>query len=115
MSRGRVYRACTCRAPDGKQLGAKCPELADSKHGRWAFAVDLPNLDGRRKTMRRRGFGTKTAARKALDDVVTRQGAGVRVDDRETVADYLNSWLRDMRHKLKPKTWQSYEKYIRKD
>jgi hypothetical protein len=91
---GRVYKACACRDANGKQLGQRCPELAtDSGHGRWAFAVDLPSLDGRRKTMRRRGFAKKSDAKRALDDVVQRKAGGVRVDDRETLAAYLTSWL----------------------
>jgi hypothetical protein len=65
--------------------------------------------------MRRRGFPSKGAARRALDDVVQRQGAGVRVDDEETVADYLSTWLRDMRHRLKPKTHHHYGEYVTKD
>lgn len=116
MSRGRVYRTCTCRGEDGRQLGARCPELAtNTKHGRWAYAVDLPALAGRRKTMRRRGFPTKSTAQKALDDVVSRRGGGVRVDDRETVAAYLAEWLHATRHKLKPKTLLSYQCYVRND
>ena len=113
---GRVYRTCSCRGDDGRQLGTGCPELAaNGKHGTWAFAVDLPSMSGKRKTMRRRGFSTKAAARRALDDVAQRQGSGVRVDDRETVAEYLREWVRGMRHKLKPKTLLSYECYIEND
>lgn len=117
MSRGRVDRVCTCRDPlTGKQLGKGCAQLAaDTKHGTWLFAVDLPSLDGRRKTMRRRGFPTRSAARRACEDVVARQGAGVQVDDRETVAAYLTTWLRDMRHRLKPTTHRSYSEYVQKD
>lgn len=116
MSRGRVYRTCTCRGEDGRQLGASCPELTtNTKHGRWAYAVDLPSLDGRRKTMRRRGFPTKSSAQKALDDVAQRRGGGVRVDDRETVAAYLEEWLHGMRHKLKPSTLRSYQAYVSND
>jgi hypothetical protein len=61
--RGRVYRRCGCRNAAGRQLGARCPKLAGGRHGRWAFAVDLPSLDGRRRTMRRSGFAIRTVAR----------------------------------------------------
>lgn len=40
-NRGRVYRRCACRESTGRQLGARCPLLANRRHGRWAFAVDL--------------------------------------------------------------------------
>lgn len=81
MSKGRVYRRCSCRDDDGRQLGAHCPVLlSDRKHGSWTFAVDVPSVDGRRKTMRRGGYPTKGAAQRALPDVLARYGAGVRVD-----------------------------------
>src|SRR4051794_13899307 len=62
-NRGRVYRRCACRDTAGKQLGTHCPQLAtSSKHGRWAFAVDMPSLTGRRSTTRRSGYATRTDA-----------------------------------------------------
>lgn len=114
--KGRVYRTCSCRDDAGKQLGARCPDLAgSSRHGAWSFAVDLPALAGRRKTMRRRGFATKAAAQRALDDVLVRQGAGVQVDDRENVAAYLHEWMAGMDRKLKAKTSLGYRCYIDND
>jgi hypothetical protein len=64
--RGRIYRRRACRGTDGKQLGARCPQLATSgKHSTWTFAVDMPSLTGKRTTMRRSGFTTKTHAQAA--------------------------------------------------
>ncbi len=103
MSKGRVYRRCACRGDDGNQLGTLCPALAaDRKHGTWTFAVDVPSVDGRRKTMRRSGYPTKTAAHQALTNVLARYGAGVKVDDRQTLAGYLAAWLDSKRHVLSP-------------
>jgi hypothetical protein len=46
-----------------KKLGTRCPRLlADTKHGAWTFAVDIPSLTDKRTTMRRSGFSTKTDA-----------------------------------------------------
>ncbi len=116
MSRGRVYRRCACRDASGRQLGAACPQLArNGKHGTWSYAVDLPSLDGRRKTLRRGGFPTKAEAQRVLDEVHARHGAGVKVDDRETVAAYLRHWLRGQRHRLKLKTLHQYGRYVEKD
>ena len=70
-NRGRIYRRCACRDTTGRQLGARCPELANRRHGRWAFAVDLPTIDGHRKTMRRCGFPTRRQAHAALHRVLT--------------------------------------------
>ena len=41
--------------------------------------------------MRRSGYPTKGAAQRALTDVLARYGAGVKVDDRQTVAGYKGS------------------------
>ena len=111
--RGRVYRRCACRDESGRQLGAACPELAtDSKHGTWTFAVDVPSTDGKRKTMRRGGHATRKAAEGALSGVRDRYGAGVRVDDRETVAKYLRAWIEGERHALKARTHHQYSRHV---
>lgn len=116
MSKGRVYRRCSCRGEDGRQLGARCPLLVDDrKHGTWTFAVDVPAVDGKRKTMRRGGHPTKGAAQRGLGDVLARHGAGVMVDDRQVVAAYLTAWLAGKRHALKPKTHHQYGEYVVKD
>ena len=65
--------------------------------------------------MRRSGYPTKGAAQRALDDVLARYGAGVRVDDRQTVAGYLTAWLDGKRHALKPKTMHRYSEIVTKE
>lgn len=116
MSKGRVYRRCYCRDDNGRELGVHCPLLlGDRKHGTWTFAVDVPSLDGHRKTMRRGGYPTKSAAQRTLSNVLARYGAGVKVDDRETVAGYLATWLDGKRHALKPKTMYRYNEIITKE
>jgi integrase len=113
--RGRVYRRCGCRDADGRQLEAGCPALAQRRHGRWAFAVDLPTLDRRRKTLRRGGFATQAADRSALHRVLACERAGVHSDDRQTVAEYLAAWIEHKAHTLKPTTMARYRDYITKD
>ena len=114
-NRGRVYRRCGCRDATGRQLGASCPALAQRRHGRWAFAVDLPSLDQRRKTLRRGGFPTQATARSALHQVLACERAGIHSDDRQTVGDYLASWLEHKAYSLKPTTMARYRDYITKD
>ncbi|MFE9748214.1 tyrosine recombinase XerC [Saccharothrix saharensis] len=113
--RGRVYRRCGCRDAAGRQLGARCPELAGGRHGRWASAVDLPSLDGRRRTMRRSGFASRTEAQAALGKVLGYERTGIVTDDKQTVADYLTTWLHDKASVLKPTTTARYHDYICKD
>jgi integrase len=114
--RGRVYRRCACRGENGHQLGTACPRLAEnSKHGTWYFAVDVPTVDGQRKTMRRGGHSTKRAAQAALDDVLDRTRQKVRLDDRETLAAYLAGWLDEKALVRKAKTMDGYRRYVDQD
>jgi len=116
-SKGRVYRRCACRDPETKkQLGAACPALkTNTKHGTWTFAVDVPDLEQKRKTIRRGGFPTKKKAQAELDKVLDRTRVGVKNDDRQTVADYLTAWLAAKKLVLKPKTWFDYDRHVQLD
>ncbi|USX56248.1 tyrosine recombinase XerC [Lentzea sp. HUAS12] len=114
-NRGRVYRRCACRGTDGRQLGARCPKLTNRKHGSWTYAVDLPSLDGKRSTRRRGGFATKADAQAALGKVLEYERTGIVIDDRQTVATYLESWLRTKALTLKPTTMANYHAYVHKD
>ncbi|WP_447006686.1 tyrosine-type recombinase/integrase [Saccharothrix isguenensis] len=110
-----MYRRCGRRDAAGRQLGARCPELAGGRHGRWSFAVDLPSLDGRRRTMRRSGFATRTEAQAALGKVLEYERTGIITDDKQTVADYLTTWLHDKASAIKPTTTARYHDYVYKD
>lgn len=114
-NRGRVYRRCACRDTNGKQLGTRCRKLTNPRHGTWAFAVDKPTVDSKRKTMRRSGYPTKTEATEALSKVLECERAGVHLDDTETVAQYLTTWLDAKARNLKPNTVARYRDYIAKD
>jgi integrase len=91
------------------------PRASQRRHGRWAFAVDLPTIDGRRKTLRRCGFPTQNQARTALRRVLACEQAGIHVDDRQTVAEYLEAWLEVKQRSLKPTTMARYLDYVHKD
>lgn len=85
--RGRLYRRCGCRRPDGRQFGAACPKLKGrSRHGSWAFAVDLPSADGRRKPLCRSGFPTRRAAHAALERALTCERTGPNCQEHLTLA-----------------------------
>lgn len=114
-NRGRIYRRCGCRNALGQQLGPHCPKLALGKHGTWAFAVDLPSITGRRRTLRRSGFDTKAHAQAELDRILACERTGVVIDDRQTVADYLTDWLATKALTLKPTTMARYTDYVTKD
>jgi hypothetical protein len=54
---------------------------------------------------------TKETAEAALTVVLGRLGQGQKVDDRQTVADYLDAWLKSKR-RLRPSTRASYVDHI---
>ncbi|MFE7194513.1 hypothetical protein ACFU9E_33195, partial [Kitasatospora sp. NPDC057595] len=83
---GRVYRRCGCRDADRRQLGAACPRLAEERHGTWTFAVDIPSLTGRRRTIRRGGFEDEWYAETALRRFLEGRKLGFDADPHATVA-----------------------------
>ncbi|MFC9913319.1 tyrosine-type recombinase/integrase [Streptomyces sp. NPDC127197] len=112
--RGRLYRRCDFRRPDGRQFGASCPKLKGlSRHGSWAFAVDLPSADGRRKPHCRSGFPTRKAAHAALEHALSCERTGLHCDEHLTLAAYLTDWLRTKEEALKPTTFVRYRDYVR--
>lgn len=98
------------------QLGAHCPRLAaDPGHGTWTFAVDVPDPERTRATVRRGGFPSLDAARTALHRFLEAAGAGFNADPNQTVADYLTSWLQTKELTLKPTTLDRYRDYVTHD
>jgi integrase len=75
----------------------------------------MPSLTGKRATMRRGGYPTRKAATAALTRVLDCERAGIWLDDRQTVADYLTTWLTEKSRTLKPTTAAVYTDYIVKD
>ncbi|MFJ6619573.1 hypothetical protein ACIQOW_18575 [Kitasatospora sp. NPDC091335] len=104
--RGRIYRRCGCRDAAGRQYGARCPRLnAQSDHGRWAYAVDLPSASGKRETRRRSGFPDENAALTALQRFLAAERTGITLDETLTVAEYLTEWLLSKQEVLKATTF----------
>lgn len=68
---GSTFRRCGCRdVHTGKQLGQACPKLTQRRHGTWGWRQEIPaGEDGKRRTLRRSGFDTKTDAQAELDKV----------------------------------------------
>ncbi|WIX82927.1 hypothetical protein QRX50_20240 [Amycolatopsis carbonis] len=70
MALGSTYRRCSCRDEAGRELGAACPKLKNSRHGQWAFRIELPpDENGTRRPRRRAGFESATKAQDQLDQV----------------------------------------------
>src|SRR5690606_32102103 len=79
---GTTFKRCTCRTPQGKPLGVKCPRLRrpsgawNSAHGLWGFQIELPRTaDGRRRQARRTGLADQGTALGELDRIKALLGA----------------------------------------
>ena len=66
----------------------------DEATRKWSFIVDVPDADGRRKQLRRRGFSTKREAQDALNLVLGEviSGSFIR-PQKQPVREYLTTWL----------------------
>jgi integrase len=85
---GSVFKVCR----DGKQ----CPRLRAKNHGSWAYVVDVGKDEkGRRKQRKRAGFATKAEAQRKLEQAVGDVKAGRRIDDKRTVGEELDSYLKE--------------------
>jgi hypothetical protein len=62
-----------------------------------------------------RRIPTRKAALAALSHVLECERAGVWLDDKQTVADYLTGWLADKTLTLKPTTIANYTAYLTND
>ncbi|MFD4390453.1 tyrosine-type recombinase/integrase [Streptomyces sp. NPDC058486] len=97
-------------------MGTRCPHLlADSTHGTWGFAVDVPALGHRRTTVRRGGFTSQDSAEEALCRFLEGEAGGFDADPNQTVAAYLDAWLAGKALVLKPTTMARYRDYVRND
>ncbi|WP_218940529.1 tyrosine recombinase XerC [Streptomyces sp. Ru87] len=97
-------------------MGARCPHLlADSTHGTWGFAVDIPALGHPRTTVRRGGFTSQDSAEEALRRFLEGEAGGFNADPNQTVAAYLDTWLATEALVLKPTTMARYRDYVRND
>lgn len=83
--------------------------------GRWVAIIDLPVTNGKRKQKWLSGFETKKAAERAMAEALVKIDQGVFVEaSKQTLSDYLDTWLRAMRGQVKDSTLRSYEVIVNK-
>ena len=89
--------------------------ISRASNGTWSFVVDLPDVNGKRRQLRRRGFPTKKAAQTQLTALLADKDRGALVaPSKVTVANYLlDVWLPARRSSLRPSTVAAYEGVIR--
>lgn len=114
-ARGSVFRRCSCRSGDGRELGRRCPRLAsDRRHGTWTFSVELPvRANGKRRQVKRGGFPTRADAADALGRVLQEESRGVDTiaAGRLTVGEWLTAWL-DGKADIRPTTLRVYRGHV---
>lgn len=81
--------------------------------GRWMAQVDLGWAGGKRQRKFLYGKTRQEVARKLAVAVKAHQDGMPMSDDRVTVEAFLRDWLNSARGTIRPKTWQTYEGYIR--
>jgi integrase len=84
--------------------------------GAWSVVVDTGRDpgSGRRRQKWHSGFRTRKDAQRALADILSRLDRGTYVEpSRQTVAEYLAEWLAAIRTRVRPGTWESYERNVR--
>lgn len=92
MTTGGIRRRCRCRDENGKDLGSACPKLAQRGHGSWQLRQELAAAaGGTRRTFRRNGYDTKTAAQADHDKLreLMNLAGGDDAEDREAIASLL--------------------------
>lgn len=115
-----VFRRCGCRDEDGRQYGARCPRLADPKHGSWGFRVSNgfdPITGKRRQVVRSNPAWTERQAKAERARIVVSIADHTHRDDMSmTVEVYLREWLATkITRGLKATTARDYSRHIELD
>lgn len=114
-----VNRRCGCRDKDGKQYGARCPKLKNSRHGTWGYRMSagFDPATGKRRYVTSYKFDSADAAKKARNADEKKLLAKAYKFEKVSVGEYLVRWLdRQEKHsQLKPSTVRMYRRYLNVD
>jgi hypothetical protein len=92
-SLGVIFKRCGCRdTTTGRRLEKACPRLTERGHGTWTFHCSATNLLGRAERVRRGGYPSQAAARRARDEWLVCTGEE-RTARSWTVERWLRYWL----------------------
>ncbi|ADL49518.1 integrase family protein [Micromonospora aurantiaca ATCC 27029] len=107
---GVIFKRCGCRDDQRRRLEQSCPRLGERGHGTWYFHCSATNLIGRKERVRRGGYPSQAAARRARDGWLTTTEAD-RTAQGWTVERWLRHWL-DNRTKFRPTTRFHYTRDV---
>jgi integrase len=94
--------------------GAGEGSIVKRADGRWMAQVDLGWANGRRQRKFLYGKTRQDVARKLSVALRAHQEGMPMSNERVTVEAFLKDWLASSRGTVRPKTWQTYECYIRR-
>lgn len=101
---------------EGKRPVMSARENVVKRGSRWSFYVELPAnpTTGKRRKKWFSGYETRKAAVDARNDTRTRLAQGAYVGPtRQTVAAYLDEWLKAVEPTIRPSTFHSYARNLR--
>ncbi len=108
---GGIFKRCGCKdTASGRRLDKACPRLAERGHGTWYFHCSATNLLGRSERVRRGGYPSQAAARRARDEWLAQTGEE-RTARSWTVERWLRYWL-STRTTIRPTTRLHYTRDV---
>lgn len=110
MTSGVILKRCGCRDDGGRRLEQRCPSLGDRQHGTWYFHCSARNVLGQSERVRRGGYPSQVAARKARDEWLAATEAQ-RTASGWTVERWLRHWL-DQHTRIRPTTRLHYTRDV---
>lgn len=93
--------------------GAGEGSIVKRADGRWMAQVDLGWANGKRQRKFLYGKTRQEVARKLAVAIRAHQEGMPMSNERVTVEAFLKDWLHSTRGTIRPKTWQTYEGYVR--
>jgi integrase len=89
--------------------------ITQRKDGRWFARLHLGYAPGGKRIRKSFYAPTREAVAEMLTAAKAQHDRGMPVlHGRETIGAYLTSWLESVRPSVKPRTWESYELYVRR-
>jgi hypothetical protein len=103
---GVIFKRCGCRDTTGRRLEQRCQRLDERGHGSWYFHACAANVLGRSELVRRGGYPSQAAARRARHAWLAATGEQ-RSAGSWTVERWLRYWLTTRAH-LRPTSLLHY-------
>jgi integrase len=113
MREGSVFRHCTRCQRRAETRDRRCTACNHDRFS-WGYVVDLAPPGAPRDQRKKTGFATKTQALDDMQRAQTEKADGTYVEpSRQTLGDYLSTWVRGGCGGVRPWTLKGYESIVR--